>query len=99
MTNDPVDYLRLIDKRYDPHLTTIGGAQQRVHDLTDHLGPAFGGHIEWLIFNYRGMRRIDSCLTPFAPRGIGVEAVVAHHDLTFVRNMEGDSGDKFQIIH
>ncbi len=45
MTDDPVDCLRLFDKRYDPHLATTGGAQQKIHfiDLKDQLGPAPAG--------------------------------------------------------
>jgi len=41
MTDDPVDCLRLFDKRYDSHLTSTGGAQQRIHfiDFADHLAP------------------------------------------------------------
>jgi len=48
--------------------------------------------------DYGGMRRVSPCLTHLAPMGIGVKAVVADHDLTLVRNMRGDSGDKLQII-
>jgi len=55
--DDFVDDLRLFGKRYDSHLATTGRTAKRIHfvDLADHLDPAFGGHIVWLIFNDRGM--------------------------------------------
>jgi len=67
MVDDLIDNLRPFDKRYTSQLATTGRAQQRVHfiDLADHLGPAFGGHIVWLIFNERG--REGSPLLPYVP--------------------------------
>jgi len=71
---DPVDDLRFFDKRDDSHLATTGGAQQRVNfiDLANHLGPAFGGHIVWLIFNDRARTECRGSLTYLASVGIGV---------------------------
>jgi len=31
--------------------------------------------------------------------GIGIEAVIADHNLSFVRNVRGHPGNKLQIIH
>jgi len=101
MTDDPVDCLRLFDKRYDSHLTSTGGAQQRIHfiDFADHLSPGFGGHKQRLFFNDRGRRECRVSLAYLSSVGIGVKAVVADHDLAFVRNMGSDSGDELQIVH
>ena len=101
MTDDPVDCLGFLDKRYDVHPAFTGWTDQWVHlvDLADHLCPAFGRHISWLSFNDGGIKRTSPGLSHLAPMGIGVESVVADHDLTLVRNMGGDSGDELQIIH
>jgi len=31
--------------------------------------------------------------------GVGVEAVIADHDLSFIRNMGGHTSDELQIVH
>jgi len=43
--------------------------------------------------------RRDSCLAHLASVGIGVEAVIADHDLSFIRNMGGHTSDKLHIVH
>ena len=45
------------------------------------------------------MGGIDTGLTHLSSVGIGVKTVVTNHDLSFVRNVRGHSGNKFQIIH
>jgi len=78
MADDPVDDLRLFDKRDDSHLASTRGAQQRIKfiDLADYLDPAFGGHIVWLIFDDGGRveRRVSLAYLP--PVSIGVETVL-----------------------
>ncbi len=56
--DDPVDNLRLFDKRDNSHLTSTGRTTKRIHlvDPTDHLGTAIGGHIVKLIFSERTVR-------------------------------------------
>ena len=101
MADDPVNGLRLFDKRDGSHLATTCRTKQRVHlvNLADHLGPALGRHIVWLIFDDGGMGEPRGSLAHLPSVSIGVEAVVANHDLSLVRNMRGDSGYKPQIIH
>jgi hypothetical protein len=41
----------------------------------------------------------DTGLTHLSSVGIGVKTVVTNHDLTFIGNVRGHSGNKFQIIH
>ena len=64
MADDPVDGFRFFDKRDNGHFASTGGAQQRVNfiDLADHICPAFGGAISWLIFNDRGLKGEDEIL-------------------------------------
>ena len=62
---------------------------RRIHlvDLADHLGPAFGGHIVWLIFNDGGRGECRGSLAYLASVGIRIKAVVADHDLSLIGNM------------
>jgi hypothetical protein len=43
----------------------------------------------------RRMRKISPCLMHLAPMGIRIEAILTHHDLTFIRNMGSDPYDEF----
>ena len=38
-------------------------------------------------------------LPDFPPMGIGIQAVIAHHDLALVGDMGCHPGDEFQIVH
>jgi hypothetical protein len=56
MLDDPVDCLRLIDKRDDSNPAATGRTDQWIHliDLADHLSPALGRHIVWFFFDDGG---------------------------------------------
>jgi len=47
MTDDPVDGLRLLDKRDDSHPAATRRTDQWIHliNLADHPGPAFGERV------------------------------------------------------
>ncbi len=64
IVDDLIDGCGIFDEGNDLHLASTRRTDQWIHlvDLADHLGPAFGGHIVWLIFNDRGIRRISLCL-------------------------------------
>ena len=90
----------ILDKGDNPHPTPTLRTDKRVYliNFTDHLRPAFGGHICFLFINDGGMGWINFCLALFAPVGIGVETVIADHDLAFVGNMGCDSGEELKIL-
>jgi len=48
--------------------------------------------------HHRDVRRVRG-LSHLPPMGIGLEAVVANHDLALVRDMGGHSGDELQVVH
>jgi len=100
MADDLIYGFRIFDKRDDSHLASTGRTKQRIHfvDLADHLGPAFGGPKRLLLLDDHRVRRRGHVLSYLPPVGIRVKAVITHHDLTFVRDVRGDSGDKLQII-
>jgi hypothetical protein len=53
------DNFMAFNERDDGHLASTGGAQQRARfiDLTDHLGPAFGGPKRLLLLDDQRVRR------------------------------------------
>jgi len=81
MSNDPVDCLRLIDKRDDSHLAAAGGTKQGIPFIhfADHLGPALGRYVRRVIFYNKRIKRISPGLSHLAPMGIGIKAVVADY--------------------
>jgi len=78
MADDPVDCLGFFDKREDSHPAPTGRIEEGIHllDLADHLCPAFGRHINWVVFYDVGMKKICPSLTHLSPMSIGVKAVV-----------------------
>ena len=62
--DDPVYNRMVFDKSDDRHPATAFWTEEGVYliNFTDHLRPAFGGHIRLLFINDGGMGRINFCL-------------------------------------
>ncbi len=74
MIDDPVYNRMVFDKSDDRHPATAFWTEKGVYliNFTDHLRPAFGGHIRLLFINDGGMGWVNFCLALFAPVGIRV---------------------------
>jgi len=101
VVDDVVYDFMIFDKSNDFHFCTAVGTEEGVYliDLADHLGPAFGGHMAVLFLNDQRVEGIATGLAHLSSVGIGIKTVVTNHDLTFIGNVRGHSGNKFQIIH
>jgi hypothetical protein len=83
MADDPVNGLRLLDKRDDSHLATTCRTKQRVNliDFSDHLGPSFRGYKGIFIFNNKRTQRVSVCFSHLSSVGMGIKAVVTDRNL------------------
>ncbi len=97
VVDDIVYDFMIFDKSNDFHFCTAVGTEEEVYfyDFTDYLGPTFGGHMAVLFLNDQRVGGRDTGLTHLSSVGIGVKTVVTNHDLTFIGNVRGHSGNKF----
>jgi hypothetical protein len=93
MADDPVDDLRLFDKRDDSHPAATRRTDERIDsiDLADHIGPAFGWHKQRLFFNDRGRRERRVSLAYLPSVGIRVKSIVVDQTTLYNTKQSGDS--------
>ena len=96
VVDDPVDNGMLPEEGDDLHRPSTFWIDHGVDlvDLEDHLGPALGGEAAGLLLDDPERKSRQARLADLAPMGVGVQAVIAHHDLAFVRDMGDDPGDE-----
>jgi hypothetical protein len=101
VTDDPVDDRVLGQEGHNSHPPPATRTDHRINlvDLADHLGPALGSDGLRLLLDHPQGHGNTACLPGFPPMGIGVETVVADHDLALVGNMRGHPGDELQVVH
>jgi len=89
------------EERNDLHLAAALRTEEGINfiNLTDHLGPALGGDVLELLLHHKERESLMARLLDLSPVGIGVEAEVTDSDLSLVRNMGSEPGDKLQVIH
>jgi len=99
--DDAIHHGIIRNKSDDLHLSSALGTNQRIDlvDFPDHLGPALAWDSRSLLLNEDKGMLIGLGLSPLAPVGVGVEAVIPHGNLALVWNMGSDPGDELQIIH
>jgi len=101
VVDDFVDHRKVRNKGDDLHRAAALRAEEGVNlvDFTDHLGPAFGGDGPELVLSHPQGQGPKARLLDFPPVGVGVETVVADHDLALVGDMRGYPGNELQVVH